>query len=163
MRRRKYLSIAASGTALAVAGCFGSDDNDGGGDDGSDDTATDDETGDDGGDTGEQDDGENESDDQSGSLQEPMDVVVTNDHANDYTFDVAVSDDSGATVFEDEVSLASGETQTFEDVVSEPGTYTVEATKGGSVSRSTEFEVSDDMGDVRIHVAENGEYTIEEA
>lgn len=147
MRRRTYLSTVASGTALAVAGCTGGDDTE---------------------DTGDPDEGSNVSDgDDSSSdgdqqLDEPLDVVVENNYETTYTVEVVVTDDAGETVFEDEVTLETDTSQRFEDVVSAAGTYTVEATKAEDVSRSFEWAVDADAEDVYVHIAENGEYTIEE-
>lgn len=161
MRRRKYLSVVASGTALTVAGCFGSEDDDGddGGDDGN------------GGDNGDNESNGNESngnesdgDGSTGSeeLDEPLDVVVTNDHENGYTFEVVVTDEDGETVLDDTTTLETGSSDRFEDVVSETGTYTVEATKAESVSRTYDWEVTADSEDAHVYVAEDGEYTITE-
>ena len=158
MRRRTYLSTVASGTALAVAGCTGSDDTDDSDDpdEGSDGNVSDGDGGDDGGDNNSSD---GEMDQQ---LDEPLDVVIENNHENTYTVAVTVTDDADETVFEDEVTLETDTSQQLEDVVSEAGTYTVEATKAEDVSRSFEWEVDADAEDVYVHVAESGEYTIEE-
>ncbi|SNZ17259.1 hypothetical protein SAMN06269185_2952 [Natronoarchaeum philippinense] len=160
MRRRTYLSTLASGTALTLAGCLGSDDTDDSDDpDDSDGNETDAD--------GENTDGQNNEsdgdvDDGPQQLDEPLDVLVENDYDEAYTVEVVITDDSGATVFEDEVDLENDASQRFEDVVSEPGTYTVEATKAGDISRSSNWEVDADSQDVYVHIAENGEYTVEE-
>ncbi|GAA0672839.1 hypothetical protein ACFQDG_15125 [Natronoarchaeum mannanilyticum] len=160
MRRRTYLSTVASGTALAVAGCTGGDDTDD-----SDDPADDDEESDGNvSDGDEADDGGNNSSDgeTDQQLDEPLDVVIENNYDATYTVSVTVTDDADETVFEDEVTLETDTSQRLEDVVSEAGTYTVEATKAEDVSRSFEWEVDADAEDVYVHVAESGEYTIEE-
>jgi len=162
VRRRTYLSTVASGTALAVAGCTGGDDTDD-----SDDPADDDEESDGNvSDGDETDDGGNNSSegetDDTQQLDEPLDVVVENDYDATYTVSVTVTDDADETVFEDDVTLETGTSQRLEDVVSEAGTYTVETTKAEDVSRSFEWEVDADSEDVYVHIAESGEYTIEE-
>jgi len=154
VRRRTYLSTVASGTALAVAGCTGGDD-------------TDDSEDPDEGSDGNTSDGDqnNSSDGETGDsqqLDEPLDVLVENDYGETYTVEVVVTDDSDETVFEDEAELETGASNRFEDVVSEPGTYTVEATKAGSISRSFDWEVDADAQDVYVHIAESGDYTVEE-
>jgi len=158
VRRRTYLSTVASGTALAVAGCTGSDDTDDSDDpdEESDGNVSDGDGGDDGGDG-------NSSDGEMGQqLDEPLDVVIENNYENTYTVAVTVTDDADETVFEDEVTVATDTSQRLEDVVSEAGTYTVEATKAEDVSRSFEWEVDADAEDVYVHISENGEYTVEE-
>jgi len=163
VRRRTYLSTVASGTALAVAGCTGGDDTDD-----SDDPADDDEESDGNvsdGDEADDGGGDNSSDgetDDTQQLDEPLDVVIENNYDATYTVEVVVTDDADETVFEDEVTLETDTSQRLEDVVSEAGTYTVEATKAEDVSRSFEWEVDADAEDVYVHVAESGEYTIEE-
>lgn len=161
MRRRTYLSTLASGTALAVAGCTGGDDTDDSDDpadddEGSDGNVSDGDGGDDGG-------GNNSSDGETDQqLDEPLDIVIENDYDATYTVSVTVTDDADETVFEDEVTLETDTSQRLEDVVSEAGTYTVEATKAEDVSRSFEWEVDADAEDVYVHIAESGEYTVEE-
>lgn len=160
MRRRTYLSTVASGTALAVAGCTGGDDTDDTDDSDDPDEESDGNVSDgDGGDDG----GNNSSDgDTTQQLDEPLDVVIENDYDATYTVSITVTDDADETVFEDEVTLETGTSQRLEDVVSEAGTYTVEATKAGDVSRSFEWAVDADAEDVYVHIAESGEYTVEE-
>lgn len=159
MRRRKYISIVASGTALSVAGCFGSDDTD---TDESDDSGGDsdegsDETGDEGGETGEQSDVEGESE----SLDDAVDVVITNDHDEQYSVDVTVTDENGVTMIDDEVTVDSDTTERFEDVIAEPGEYTIQAAKSESVSQSVQWEVTHDTGDVHVHITGEGEFEVD--
>lgn len=163
MRRRTYLSTVASGTALAVAGCTGGDDTDDTGDpdEESDGNVSDGDGGDDGGDNNSS-DGNSSDGDTDQQLDEPLDVVIENNYDATYTVSVTVTDDADETVFEDEGTLETDTSQRLEEVVSEAGTYTVEATKSGGVSRTFDWEVDADAEDVYVHVAESGEYTIEE-
>lgn len=168
MQRRTFLATAASGTALTVAGCFGSDDNDDSDDpdgDGNQSDGVNNESGD--GPNNESGDGQNNGSDGdvgdgAQQLDEPLDVLVENNYGETYTVEVVITDASDETVFEDEVTLKQDSSQQFEDVVSETGTYTVEATKAGDISRTFDWEVTADSEDVYVHIAESGEYTIEE-
>lgn len=152
MRRRKYLTFVASGTAIAAAGCLGNEDDE---ETESADNETDDAAGEETNGT-DQGDGESEGSD---SLDEPVDVVLENNYDHDYTIEVAVSRD-GQTLFDDEIDVQADTTERFEDVVSEPGEYHVEATKSEDITASDDIEITEDMTEVYVRIAETGEFTV---
>ena len=144
----------ASGTAITAAGCLGNendeDENDGTGDDGTDEEMDDSPA----------DDGVDQDEDETDSLDEPVDVVLETNYGSGFEIEVEVTRD-GESAFDDTVQVDAETTERFEDVVDEPGEYTVEATKAGDLTATRELTVTENTTDVYVRVSEDGEFTVD--
>lgn len=155
MRRRKYLTIAASGVTVTTAGCFGDgegepsneNESDGGEESGGNDGEANENDGDEEGDE----EGDEDSDDSPSEFDTPRDIVVQNDDDTDYTFTVELTHEDGEE-FEDEVSVDANSTTSLENVIEKTGKYdfTVKAT--GLFGTFGELDLDGDAQNVYVQI-----------
>lgn len=83
--------------------------------------------------------------------EEPHDLRVHNEANATYTVEVTVAEELNETVFERKVTLAPGESRTFEDAVPGAGPYVIRATAGNRTETWLwTVERNDAAGDISV-------------